>query len=94
MTVRLTEVQLQRLAERLLADLVQQAGAKTKAERGKIIACMVATLKTNLEQEQDLEKEAMILLEAHLRQAPPGIDRQKLLLMIKKKLAAERGVAL
>ena len=36
----------------------------------------------------------MILLAAHLRQAPPGIDRQKLLLMIKKKLADERGVSL
>ncbi len=94
MTVKLSEVQLQRLAERLLADLIQKAGAKTKGEHGRIVACMVATLKTNLEQEQSLEKDAMILLAAHLRQAPPGIDRQKLLLMIKKKLADERGVSL
>lgn len=94
MTVKLNEVQLQRLSERLLADLIQQAGAKTKGEHGRIVTCMVATLKTNLEQEQSLEKDAMILLEAHLRQAPPGIDRQKLLLMIKKKLADERGVSL
>jgi len=94
MTVRLNEIQLQRLAERLLADLVNEAGAKTKAERGGILASITATLRTNLDQEQSLEKDAMVLLEAHMRQAPPGIDRQKLLMMIKKKLAEERGVPL
>lgn len=94
MTVRLNEIQLQRLAERLLSDLVNEAGAKTKAERGRILASITATMKTNLDQEQSLEKDAMVLLEAHMRQAPPGIDRQKLLMMIKKKLAEERGVPL
>ena len=94
MAVRLTESQMQRLAERLLGDLVQQAGVITKAERGRILASMVATLKANLDQEQMLEKDALLLLDAHMRQAPPGLDRQKLLLMIKKKLAAERGLPL
>jgi len=94
MSARLTESQQQRLAERLLAELVQQAGAVAKAERGRLHACIVATLKANLDQEQALEKDALLLLDAHMRQAPPGLDRQKLLLMIKKKLAAERGLPL
>jgi len=94
MAPRFTDEQLQRIAERLLADLLQQGGAVLKAERHRVTAVMVKALRGNLDQEQKLDAEANALLEAHLRQAPPGVDRQKLLLMIKRKLAEERGIPL
>jgi len=94
MAPRFTEEQLLRIAERLLNDLLAQGGAVLKAERRRVLAAMVAALRGNLDQEQSLDTEAKALLEAHLRQAPPGVDRQKLFLMIKRKLAEERGIPL
>lgn len=94
MAPRFTDEQLQRIAERLLTDLLAQGGAVLKAERRRVTAVMVKALRANLDQEQNLDAEAKALLEAHLRQAPPGVDRQKLFLMIKRKLAEERGIPL
>lgn len=94
MAPRFTDEQLQRIAERLLTDLLAQGGAVLKAERRQVTAAMVKALRGNLDQEQSLDAEAKALLEVHLRQAPPGIDRQKLFMMIKRKLAEERGIPL
>ena len=43
---------------------------------------------------EDLDRQANVLLGEHLRAAPPGIDRQKMLLMIRNKLAKEKGIPL
>ena len=94
MPPRFTDEQLQRIAERLLDDLLHQNAAQLKGERRRVLARIVTTLRANLAQEQDLDADARALLEAHLKQAPPGVDRQKLFLMIKKKLAEERGIPL
>ena len=94
MAPRFTDLQLQRIAERLLDDLLAHGGARLKGERRRTLATIVATLRSNLDQEQNLDADAKALLDAHLKQAPPGVDRQKLFLMIKKKLAEERGIPL
>lgn len=92
--MRFTDEQIRRLSETLLTSLLDRGGARLKAERGKALARIEAIIRANLAQEQDLDKKAEELLQAHLRQAPPGVDRQKLLQMIKKKLAEERGIPL
>ena len=92
--MRFTDEQIRRLADRLLHALIEQGGARLKAERSAVLARLEAIIRGNLGQEQDLDREAQELLEKHLRQAPPGVDRQKLFLMIKKKLAEERGIPL
>lgn len=94
MAAHFTDEQLQRIAERLLDDLLCHGGARLKGERRHCVAAIVTTLRKNLDQEQSLDADAKALLEAHLKQAPPGIDRQRLFLMIKKKLADERGIPL
>jgi len=94
MAPHFTDPQLQRISERLLDDLVAHGGAVLKGERRQTLARIVAVLRSNLAQEQSLDEDAKALLEAHLKQAPAGVDRQKLFLMIKKKLAEERGIPL
>lgn len=92
--MRLTDEQIRRLADALLTDLLERGGARLKAERGRVQGRIEAIIRANLAQENDLDREAQKLLAAHLRTAPPGIDQQKLLAMIKKKLAEEKGVPL
>lgn len=94
MAPRFTDEQLLRIAERLLTDVLEQGGVLLKGERRMTTAAIVAALRGNLDQEQNLDAEAKALLEAHLQQAPLGVDRQKLFLMIKKKLAEDRGIPL
>jgi hypothetical protein len=92
--MRFTENQIRRLADALLAALLERGGARLKAERGSVQARIEAIIRANLAQEEDLDRQAQKLLEAALRTAPPGVDRQRLLAMIKKKLAEEKGVPL
>lgn len=92
--MRFNEEQLQRLADHLLTALVERGGTTLKAERGAVLARIVEIVRANLAEEQDLDRQARKLLEAHLHGAPPDVDRQKLFLMIKKKLAEERGIPL
>jgi hypothetical protein len=89
-----TDEQIRRLAGALLTDLLGRGGAQLKAERGLVQGRIEAIIRGNLAQEADLAREAQKLLEAHLRGAPAGIDQQRLLAMIKKKLADERGLPL
>ena len=92
--MRVTDEQIRRMSESVLSALVERGGARLKAERGKVQARIGEIIRANLQQERSLDEEAEKLLEAHLKKAPPGVDRQKLLQMIKKKLAEERGVPL
>lgn len=92
--MRFTEAQIRRLAGAVLTDLLERGGARLKAERGMVQTRIEAVIRANLVQEEDLDRQAEKLLEAHLRSAPPGVDRQKMLAMIKKKLAEEKGVPL
>lgn len=89
-----TDEQMRRTADSLLTALVERGGAVLHADRGKIQRRIEEILRANLGQEVDLDREARELLEKHLQTAPPGIDRQKLFLMIKKKLAEEKGIPL
>ncbi|MFA5516957.1 MAG: DUF507 family protein [Desulfuromonadales bacterium] len=92
--MRFTDEQIRRLADRLLAAMVEKGGVRLKTERPQALARIEAIIRGNLGQEQSLDEEARELMEKHLSQAPPGMDRQKLFLMIKKKLAEEKGIPL
>ncbi len=92
--MRFTDEQIRRIAAAVLADLSGEGRATLKAERGRIQARIEDIVHANLAEEEALERDARKLLESHLQGAPPGVDRQKLFLMIKKKLAEDRGVPL
>ena len=92
--MRFTDQQIRRMADHLLSALIDRGGATLKAERGGVLACMEEIVRAELAKEQELDKEVLGLMENQLRKAPADVDRQKLFLMIKKKLAEERGIPL
>jgi hypothetical protein len=90
--MRLTEPQIHRLADTLLDVLLHRTDARLKQGRPAALARIEASIRQNLDQEVALEKEAEKLLAAQT--VPPAADRQALLLMIKKKLAQQKGFPL
>ncbi len=94
--MRLKDDQIGRLAEQVLTALEQRALITPKAERGKILAAMKSAVASDIRQEAELEKDAERLLEQTLRSmgGGAGIDQQKMLRMVKEKLAKERKIVL
>lgn len=90
----LNDRELRRMAESLLGSLIEKGGSTLKGDRGAALECIEAAIRADLGRRDDLDKEARKLLEAHLKKAPPGVDQHRLLQMIKKKLAEERGIEL
>jgi hypothetical protein len=70
--------------------------ATLKAERGKILDGIRRAIAADVKGEEDLEREAERLLEQTLRSmgGGSGIDRHKMLKMIKERLAKEKGIVL
>lgn len=95
--MRLKDDQVHRLAERVLADLTTGRLIDLKKERGTILAAIKGAIAADLKAEQDLEHDAMKLLEQNLRamgNAAADIDRHRMLKMIKEKLAKDRKIVL
>ncbi|WP_027716530.1 DUF507 family protein [Desulfuromonas sp. TF] len=92
--MRFTDLQIRRMADHLLSALVDRGGGTLKAGRGVVLARIEEIIRAEMTKEQELDKEVLELMESQLRNAPADIDRQKLFLMIKKKLAEERGIPL
>lgn len=94
--MRLKEEQINRLAEKVLADLSAAGLIVLKKERGVILAAVKSAITADLKGEEALEKDAEKLLDQTLRSmgGGAGIDRQKMLKMIKEKLAKDRKIVL
>jgi hypothetical protein len=90
--MRLTDPQIHRLADALLDALLQRAGGQLKQGRPMALARIEETIRQNLAEEAALEREAEKILAAQA--VPASADRQKLLLMIKKRLAEQKGFPL
>lgn len=86
---KLSAEMVNRIAAGVANDLERQGGGRFKSDRPRILAAIAATVQAELNSEDDLERKARELLEAHMRSAPPGIDRAKMLQMIRRKLADE-----
>jgi len=70
-------------------DLVRLGTTSKQA----VVEKVTAALLENFRQEEALEKEAERLAESHLR-AAPGLDRHKVIQLIKQRLAEERRFVL
>ena len=90
--MKLKDDQIARLAEQVLTALDHEELMNLKVERGKALAAVKSAVAADIRQEADLEKDAERLLEQTLRAmgGGAGIDRQKMLRMVKEKLAKER----
>jgi len=94
--VRLKEEQIAKLADRIVADLETGNQITLKVARQQAVKSVAEAIRTDLKAEEDLEREAEQLLERTLRTAGDleGIDRHKMLKMIKTKLAKDRKLVL
>jgi len=94
--MRLKEEQIVRLAEQVLTALDHDGLITLKTERGKVLAAIKNAIASDIRREADLEQDAERLLEQTLRSmgGGAGIDRLKMLRMIKEKLAKERKIIL
>lgn len=84
---------MQQLAERIVDAIVRQGYVKPAKAPAAIAARVAALVLDNLEQEVVLEEEAERMAEAH-RGKMVGMDHHKVVQMIKRKLAEERGFPL
>jgi len=94
--MKLKDDQIARLADQVLAALDHAGLITLKAERGKALVAMKNAIAADVRQEAELERDAERLLEQTLRSmgGGAGIDRQKMLRMVKEKLAKERKIVL
>lgn len=93
--MHLKEEQIGRLAEKVLGDLERAGLVTQKQERGLSLLAIKAAIGADLKMEEALERDAEALLEQTLRSVcGDGIDKHKMLRMIKDRLAKERKIVL
>jgi hypothetical protein len=95
--MRLKEEQIHRLAEKVYNDLSADGMITPRRERGAVVEGIIKAIIQDINREQSLERDAERLLDetiAGLGRAAAGIDRRKMLRMIKDKLAKERKIVL
>lgn len=93
--MHLKDEQIARLAERVLGDLERASLITEKQGRGVLLSAVKSAVSADLKVEEALERDAEALLEQTLRSVGgDGIDRHKMLRMIKDKLAKERKIVL
>ncbi len=91
--VRASPAEVQRLAERIVEAVVRQGYVKPLADSAALTQRVAALMQKNLEEEAALEEEAERVAMSHSRQMS-GLDQSKVIQMIKRKLAEERGFTL
>lgn len=93
--MHLKDEQIGRLAEKVLGDLERAGLITAKQGRVTLLAAIKSAIAADLKVEEALERDAEALLEQTLRaMGGDGIDRHKMLWMIKDKLAKERKIVL
>ena len=93
--MRLKDEQIGRLAEKVLGDLERAQLVDQKQARGAVLAGIKSAIAADLKEEENLERDAEALMEQTLKaMGGEGIDRHKMLRMIKEKLAKERKIVL
>jgi hypothetical protein len=94
--VRLKKDQIERLSDIIFSDLETAQLISLKTDKKQILETIRGVIINDMKSEEDLEKEAERILDQTLRATGggTGIDRHKMLRMIKEKLAKERNIVL
>jgi len=94
-SMRLKDDQVLRLATKIMDDLSAKEVISLKKDRGAVLAAIREAITADIKQEESLEREAERLLEEAVRATGGnGIDRHKMLRMIKEKLARDKKIVL
>jgi hypothetical protein len=91
--VKLREVEMRRIASNIVARLEKAGLMRVTSGRDTLEQRIVAAFKANIRAEEDLEAEATRFAESHSRELV-GMDRYKVLQLVKERLAKERGFTL
>ena len=91
--MRYSEDHCRLVADALVTTLSDKSMVQLGAERSQVVEKVVRALLDNFRQEEQLQRDAEQLAEAHL-QVGQGVDRHRVIQMITKRLAEERNFVL
>ena len=93
--MKLTDEQLHRIGATILSRWKAKGLVRPKAADEALVARMAAEIRQDIQREEDLDREAGNLLDAHLRKlGSPEANTRILFQKIKERLARERGIVL
>ena len=93
--MKISKEQIQYICEKVVRQFKEQNLINFKAEEQKVINRMIQAFEQNLQQEAQIDQEVNKLLLQHQREIESGaMSRNKLFIMMKKKLAKEKGFIL
>ena len=92
--MRLTNIQVERMVRRVLHDLQERKLLIFKTKEDAVVATAVKAVLASMDREKDLDSEARMMVEKLEKQNAEPFDRHKMFLLIKKKLAKDRGIIL
>lgn len=81
------------MAERIVDALLRQGYVRPRVEKSILVEKVAERIRKTFEEEAALEEEAERIVAATARNAP-GIDQNRMIQLVKKKLAEERGFPL
>ena len=91
--MKLRDGEMQRIATSVLARLEKAGVLRIVSNRAALEQRIVATLRANIRAEEEIEAEAARFAESHSRELV-GMDRYKVLQLVKERIAKERGFTL
>lgn len=93
--MKLTDDQLHRISATILARWKAKGLIRPKVPDETLVGRMAAEIRQDLQREEDLEREAGTLLDAHLQKLGAAEANTRILFQkIKERLARERGIVL
>jgi len=91
--MKLRDGEIQRIATTVLGRLEKTGMLRIVANRTALEQRIVAALRANIRAEEEIEAEAVRFADSHSRELV-GMDRHKILQMVKERIAKERGFTL
>jgi hypothetical protein len=91
--MRLRDGEMQRIASSVLNRLEKAALLKLTGKRAALEQRIVAAFRANIRAEEDIEAAAERFAESHSREMV-GMDRHKVMQLVKERIAKERGFTL
>lgn len=91
--MKLREPEMRRLAASILARLEKAGVMRVTGTRDALEQRIIAAFKANVRAEEEIEAEAVRFAESHSRELV-GMDRHKVLQLVKERIAKEKGFTL
>ncbi len=92
--MKLTTVQFDKLARKILEGLKGANAVELQAPEEKILKRAAQILASEFQREADLDKEVNRMLDDLEKSNPGEFQRYKMFVMLKKRLAKEKGIIL